>query len=101
VGAALVAGHCVDLVHDDRAHAGQPAPARLRGEEDVERLGGGDEHVGRPLRALPALGGRGISGAHGGADVEGADAHPGGEGAELAERLLEVAADVVGERAEG
>ncbi len=101
VGATLVAGHRVDLVHDDRAHAGQPAPPGLGGEEDVERLGRRDEHVGWPLRALPAFGRRGVSSAHGGADVEGADAHPGGEGAELAERLLEVAADVVGQRAEG
>ncbi len=100
MGAALVAGHRVDLVHDDRAHAGQPAPARVGGEEDVEGLGSGDEHVGRTLRTLPALRRRGVSGAHGGADVEGADAHPGGEGPELSQRLLEVAPDVVGQRAE-
>ena len=101
VGAALVAGHGVDLVHDHRAHGGEAPAARFGCQEDIEGLGRRDQHMGRTLRALAPLGRRGVSGAHGGADVERADAHLGGYGAELAQRLLEVAADVIGQRPEG
>ena len=46
VAAPLVAGERVHLVDDDRAHAAQQGARRRCGEEDVERLGRGDEKVG-------------------------------------------------------
>ena len=47
VGAPLVPGQGVDLVDDDRVDAAEHGPGRGRGEEQVERLGGGDQEVGR------------------------------------------------------
>ena len=74
VAAALVAGDRVDLVDDHLAHGGEgPAPLLAR-EQQVERLGGGDEHVGRPLQHGLAARGRGVAGAHRGAD--GGEAQP-------------------------
>ena len=46
VRTALGGGECVDLVDDHPAHGPQRL-ARLRGEHQVERLGCGDEDVGR------------------------------------------------------
>jgi hypothetical protein len=48
VGAALVARHGVDLVDDHRPHVPQHLAAALGGEQQVERLGGCDQDVGRP-----------------------------------------------------
>jgi len=60
VRAPLARDHRVDLVDDDRLDPGEDLP-RPRGEEEVERLGGRDEHLGRVLlHALP-LGHRGVS----------------------------------------
>ncbi len=56
VGAALVVGDGVDLVDDDGVDAAQVLAALLRGEQDVERLRGGDEDVGRRLQHGAALG---------------------------------------------
>ena len=68
VGAALGAGDGVDLVEDDRLDAAQRL-ARLRGEEEEERLGRGDEDVaGRP-REGASLGGGGVAAAHRHGDV--------------------------------
>ena len=52
VRAALVAGDGVDLVHDHGAHAPEPLAAPLGGDEQVERLGRGDQEV----RGLPEHG---------------------------------------------
>ena len=64
VGAALGGGHGVDLVDDDGLDAG----AASRGPGDVsmqvERLGRGDEDVGRVAHELAALVGRRVAGAH-------------------------------------
>jgi len=68
---ALVPRHRVDLVHDHGAHLGEPAAARLRGEQDEERLGRGDQHVGRPAADLPPLVRRSVTGAHRGPDAGG------------------------------
>ena len=85
--AALGRGHRVDLVDDHRLDPAQHL-ARLRREDQVQRLGGGDEDVGR--RA-----------AHGGAValrcVAGADRHR-DVGADPAQRRAQVAVDVVGQR---
>ena len=51
VRASLRTGHRVDLVDDDGLDVGQDAPG-LRGPQEVERLGCGDEHIGRVLHQL-------------------------------------------------
>ncbi len=96
VGAALGVRDGVDLVDDHRLDAAEHL-ARAGGEHQVQRLGCGDEDVGRVAR-------------HGGAlalgRVAGADAHAhtlhlrGRCGADAAQGRAEVALDVVGERLE-
>jgi hypothetical protein len=68
VRAALVARHRVHLVHDDRFHAAQGLPG-LRGKQQEQRLGRGDEDVGRLGDQLPAVLGRGVTGADRDLDV--------------------------------
>ena len=64
VRAALGGRERVDLVDDHGLDAAQDLP-RLRREHQVERLGRGDEDVGRrPRDVLAFLGGR-VAGAHG------------------------------------
>ncbi len=100
VRAALVAGHRVDLVHDHGAHVGEPATARLGGEQDEERLGRGHHHVRRAAAHQAALVRGGVAGAHRGADLGRGQSRRDGRGGQLAERLVQVAPDVVGERLE-
>ena len=64
VGAALGLRHRVDLVHDHPLGAAQDL-ARPRGEHQVERLGRGDEHVGRLAQHLLALALGRVTGADG------------------------------------
>jgi hypothetical protein len=96
VRAALVARDRVDLVDDHRAQLAQAGAPADGGEQDVERLGGGDQDVRRPPRQLRALADRGVAGAHRDPDVGELDAARGGVRAQLGERRLEVALDVVG-----
>ncbi len=63
VCAALGAGEGVDLVDDHPLDAAQRL-ARLRGEQQVERLGRGDQDVRRPLAERAPLLGRRVAGAH-------------------------------------
>ena len=63
VGAALGAGQRVHLVDDDRLDAGERL-ARGRGEDEEQRLGRRDEHVGGGAGEGAALVGRGVAGAH-------------------------------------
>ena len=68
-GAALGGGHRVDLV-DDHGLDADEGGARRRGEHQVQRLGRGDQQVGRtPDQPLTLVGGR-VAGAHrhGGSD---------------------------------
>ena len=62
VGAPLGGGQRVDLVDDHRLDARQRVPG-LRREHEVERLGRGDEDVGRRAQHLAAHVGRGVAGA--------------------------------------
>ena len=87
VRAALGGRHRVDLVDDARLSAGEQL-LRAAGQHQVERLGGGDQDVGRLAEhRLPLALGR-VAGAHGDLEV----------GADPAQRDAEVAVDVVGER---
>ena len=63
VGAALGAGQGVDLVDDDPLDAAQRLP-RLRGQQQVERLGRRDQDVRRALAEGAPLVGRRVAGAH-------------------------------------
>ncbi len=100
VRAALVGGDGVDLVDDHRAHVAQRAPPRLRRQQDVERLGRGHQHVRRPLHRLAPLARGGVAGAHRRADRRRRQAQLGRDRAQLAQRLLQVAPDVVRQRLE-
>jgi hypothetical protein len=93
-------GQRVDLVHDDRLHRAEERPAALGGGEEVERLGRGDEHVGRPAHQGLAAGARRVAGAD--RDAQRGEHEPlgGRRGPELGERPGEVLLDVVGEGAE-
>ena len=62
VGAALGPHEGVDLVHDHGVDGGEAGP-RLRGEEQEERFGSGDEDVGRVAGHLRPLVRRGVAGA--------------------------------------
>jgi hypothetical protein len=98
VRAALVGGQGVDLVDDHRTHVAQAAAARLGGEQDEERLGGGDQDVGRLADRVPPLLHCGVAGAHGRTQRQGEVAVFLGGGEDLRQRVLEVALDVVGQR---
>ncbi len=87
VRAALGRGDGVHLVEDQRADRAQHL-ARLRGEDEVERLGGRDQDVGRVPLHRGALALR---------RVAGADADP-EVGLQARERPAQVALDVVVER---
>ncbi len=63
VGAALGGGHRVDLVDDHDLDVSQGL-ARRRGEHQVERLGSGDQDVGRRLQHPAPVGGGGVARAH-------------------------------------
>ena len=69
VRAALVRRERMDLVDDHRARGREHLAARLAGEQDVQRLGRGDDDVRRAPAHLGALGLRRVAGAHRAADV--------------------------------
>jgi hypothetical protein len=90
VRAALGARHGVDLVDDHGVRLGEEL-ARLRGQHQVERLGGGDEHVRRLAQHRLAVALGRVAGADGHRDVA----------ADAAQRGAQVLLDVVGERLQG
>ena len=63
VSAPLGRGHRVDLVDDDRLDADKGL-SRRRGEHQVERLGRGDQQIGRAPDQLLAVVGRRVAGTH-------------------------------------
>jgi hypothetical protein len=75
VGAALRARDRVHLVEDHGGDAPQRLP-RSRGEQQEQRLGRGDEHIGRGTGELAPLVGRGVAGAHADRDVGYRDPQP-------------------------
>ena len=99
VRAALGGRERVDLVDDHGLDAAQDL-ARLRGEHQVERLGCGDQDVGRRARdVLAFLGGR-VAGAHRDGGRRERRAEPLGRERDPGERRAEVLLDVDGERAQ-
>ena len=61
VGAPLGGGQRMDLVDDHRLHPDQRLPDPGR-EHQVQRLGGGDQQIGRVPGQQPAILGRGVPG---------------------------------------
>ena len=99
VRAALRGRERVDLVDDHGLDAAQDLP-RLRREHQVERLGRGDEDVGRRAGdVLAFLRGR-VAGAHGHGRRGERLAEPFGRERDAGERRAEVLLDVDGERAQ-
>jgi len=100
VGAALGAGHRVDLVDDHVGDRGQHL-ADGRREHEVERLGGGDEDVGRVAGDVTAVGLGGVACAGGHRDRRWGQAPPCRLHGDAGEGGPQVALDVIGEGLEG
>ena len=98
MSAALVAGDRVELVNDDVANGSELGAKARRGQEDEQRFGRGDEDVRRPSKHRGALIGGRIAGAQPRTYRGERQAHLGSDFAHTVERLLEVEADVVGQR---
>ena len=97
VSAPLGSGHGVNLVDDDPANAGQRL-AGFRGEQEEERLGRGDEDVGRIALHPAALIRRSVSGPEERRQLgEGSASEAHGGVADSGEGGAEVAVDVVGQ----
>jgi hypothetical protein len=90
MGAALGLGDRVDLVDDDPLRPGEDL-ARARGQHQVERLGGGDEDVGRAAQHRLAIALGGVAGPDPDLDLT----------ADPLQRRAQVALDVVGESLQG
>jgi hypothetical protein len=99
VGAALAAGDRVHLVDDDGLDVPQRL-ARLRREQQEQRLGRGDEDVGRVPGEPPSLVGGGVAGADADRDVGRGQAEAGGGVPDAGQRRAQVPLDVDGERLE-
>ncbi len=100
VRAALVVDHGVNFVHDQGSRRAQRLAALLGRQQDVERLGRGDQNVRRPLQHLAALPGGGVPGAQGGANGRQRDAALCRQSCDFGQRNFEVLADVVAQRLE-
>src|SRR5579859_6122262 len=99
MGAALGRDQGVDLVDDDGVDAAQ-AGGGVRGEEQVERLRGGDEDLCRAAAEEGALLLRGVAGADGDLRLVHGDARALGHADDASEGRAEVALHVYGERFE-
>lgn len=97
VSAAFVTGNGMDLVDDEGARRAQHPAGALRGQQDVQGFGSGDEDVGRLAAHLLPLPGGGVTGAD--SDVDGRERDPllFGEVRDFLEREFEVPVDVVAE----
>jgi hypothetical protein len=95
VGATLVAAEGVDFVDDDAAKGVEHVAGARAGEEQIERLGGGDEDMRRVLEHLGAGGRGGVAGADGNAQGGQGVALLAGGGADAVEWDAQVALDVV------
>src|ERR1019366_6981343 len=97
VGAALVVGDGVDFVDDDGADVAEMFAGFAGGEQQVERLGRGDEDVRRVAQHARALQRERIAGADGGADGRAEVAASRSQLLNFGERAVEVFLHVVRE----
>jgi hypothetical protein len=94
--APLVSGQGVDLVDDDRLHAGEGGPGPFGGQVQIQGFRRGDQEVrGPPGHHLPLIRG-GITGPHGDGDGCWFVAELPSELGDLGEGLFEVGVDVDG-----
>ena len=100
MGAALVGGHGVNFVDDHRPHIAQRPPARVGGEQNEERLGGGHEDVGRTAGCLAPFPRRRVAGPDGGPNLRRRVAQLGRQRLDLSQRLFEIPPHVVRQRLE-
>ena len=100
VCAPLVAGHRMDFVDDHGLRAPQELTAPLGCEQDVERLRGGDQNVGRLAEHQLACPRRGIAGAHSEADLRKREPLGLGQPHDPSQRFLQVLLDVISQRLE-
>ncbi len=90
----------MDLVDDHGAHRPEHLAAPLRGEEEVERLGRGDQDVRRALEHRGPLRSRRVTGPDRGGDLDRIEPHGLGHLADLAPGLGQVLVDVGAQRLE-
>ena len=100
VGASLGSHQRVNLVDDEEPRVGEGGPEPLAGQQDVQRLGRGDQDVRRPPGHRLSLRRERIAGAHGHAHLGQLDPLGSGRGADARQRRSQVLLDVVVERAE-
>ena len=97
VGATLVIGHGVDLIHDHRLDGTKILAAFLRGQQDVERFRRRHQDVRRMLEHGSPFGGQGIAGADRGANGWAPIAAFQGQLLNFPERLVQVFLHVIAE----
>ncbi len=98
VRAALVIGDRMDFVDDDGLDMAKDDAAAVGGEQDIQRLGRGDQDVRRALQHLAALFGQRVASAHGGANFRHQIAALGSQRKNLAQRAVKIFLDVVAQR---
>ena len=100
VAAAFAGGDGVDFIDDHGARGTEHLPARIGAEQHVERFRGGDQNVRRRLAHRRALFLRGVASAHGRCDLQFGQAQQAQLFGDPGQRVLQVDADVVGQRLE-
>jgi hypothetical protein len=95
MGAALARGHGMNLIENDRLEIAQQRSAPLRSEQDVQRLGRRDQHLGGVTRHSLPLPRWGVAAPGEHADRLGRMPGVGKDPLEIAERTQEIALDVV------
>jgi hypothetical protein len=100
MGTALVVGDRMQFVEDQGVYLAEPGPAGLRGEQQIEGLGRGDQDMGRRLRHIRTFAGRGVAGTHAYADLRQGCAGLVCQSIDLGQGFDEIALDVVGQRLE-
>src|SRR5438046_212314 len=66
---ALVISHSMDFIDNDSFDIAQNRPALFRREQNVKRLGGGDQNMRRAFQHRPAFGCERVTGADSGANL--------------------------------
>src|SRR5437868_1326107 len=98
--ATFVIGDSVNLIDDHGLHLVQNGTTLFRSEQYVKRLRRGDQDVRRTLQHQAAVGGKGIAGADGTANLRHQQAALASQLHDLAQRNLEVAVNVIAQRLE-
>ena len=96
--AALVVGDGMNLVDDHRLDVAENRAAAVGGQQDVQRLGRGDQDVRRTLQHLAPLFHQRVAGADGGANLRHQQAAFAGQRQDFAQRTFEILLDVVAQR---